>query len=143
MTTENTTALPETAPYEMPPEGFKKLHICLTPEGQEYLATGKDVWYWHFAAFSKQRADDPAPAVPEGYMELSVVIVPLPSKESCIQPVLRKLAKREQELRLELADELQSLAERRANVLCLTHSPSTTTSAEPEPASTDSIFKWD
>lgn len=76
-------------------------------------------------------------------MELSVVIVKLPTKEACIQPVLRKLAKREQELRLELADELKSLAERRANVLCLTNSPSTPASTEPEPASTDVIFKWD
>lgn len=143
MTTENTTTQPGADPYELPPPGYKKLHICLTPEGQEYLATGKDLWYWHFAAFSKQRADDPAPAVPEGCMELSVVNVPLPSKESCIQPVLRKLAKREQELRLELADELKSLAERRANVLCLTNSPSTPASTEPEPASTDAIFKWD
>lgn len=142
MTTDNTTAQLETNPYEMPPPGFKKLHICLTPEGQEYLATGKDLWYWHFAAFSKQRADDPTPAVPEGYMELSVVIVPLPSKESCIQPVLRKLAKREQELRLELADELKSLTERRANVLCLTNSPSGTP-AEQESAPTDSTFNWD
>lgn len=89
------------------------MFIYLTIEGQEQVALGKDPQCWHFSVRTKLVEYETTDVL------LGEVSIPLPSRESCMEPVLSKLKAKEQEIQAEAYKELQAIKARRDSLLCL------------------------
>lgn len=92
-----------------------KLRIYLDVDGQEALATGKDIWPWHYTI---RAGNDEGPKTS---LLLTEVEVQPPSREVCIPRVLEMLKARESEINAEAHKDLRAIAERRENLLALTY----------------------
>jgi hypothetical protein len=90
------------------------MFVYLSVEGQEQVALGHEPNAWQLTLSSK-------PIEYEGFtgMLIGEVEVALPSRESCIEPVLAKLKAKEQEIQAEAYKELQKIKDRRESLLCL------------------------
>ena len=91
-----------------------KLRIYMDVEGQEALATCKEVWPWHYTI--RTGGDEG----PKTSLLLTEVEVQPPSREVCIPRVLEMLKTRESEINAEAHKDLRAIAERRENLLALT-----------------------
>jgi len=91
------------------------MHVYLSIEGQEQLALGKEIQTWHTTLSLSEIAY-------EGYTgrHIGTVEIELPSKESCLQPVLERLKAKEQEIQAEAYKEMMEIKARRDALLCLT-----------------------
>lgn len=88
--------------------------VYLTIEGQERIALGEQPHDWHFIV----RAEAP-------FYEITDILLgecsfPLPSKETCMTPVLAQLKVKEDEINAEAYKELMAVKARRDALLCLT-----------------------
>ena len=92
--------------------------LYLTIDGQEQVALGKDPHSWHFNV----RMVKPEYETTDVF--LGEITANLPSKESCMEPVLKKLKAKEQEIQAEAYKELMAIKSRRDALLCLTMEPS-------------------
>lgn len=98
-----------------------KLRIDLLVEGLEALATGKEIYSWHFTA--KDPTSEFWGMPTKGSVEVGWADVTLPKPETGIAAVLETIAARELELRQQLNTDLAELEQRRANLLAIAMSP--------------------
>lgn len=92
------------------------MKVYLGAEGLERIATGNDLYAWHYLI----RSDDQVP--PKDGIEVGSFEPRFPTAAACVIPCLEMLKKREDELRAELNDELEKLTERRNALTMLEYS---------------------
>lgn len=95
------------------------MFIYLTIEGQEQVALGKAPYSWNYILRDELIAYESADTL------LAEVTIPLPSRESCMNPVLGMLKARETKIQAEAHAEMMKIRERREQLLALTMSPTT------------------
>lgn len=91
------------------------MYVYLSIEGQEQIALGKTPNSWQYTL-------SPVTITYEGYtgMLIGEVEVALPSKESCMVPVLAQLKVKEQKIQAEAYEEMMLVKARREALLCIT-----------------------
>lgn len=90
------------------------MFVYLTIEGQEQVALGKKPQCWHYSLLDNVRDYETSDIL------LGQVTVNLPSKESCMEPVLARLKAKEVEIQAEAYEEMLKIKVRRDALLCLT-----------------------
>lgn len=98
-----------------------KLRIDLLVGGLEALATGKEIYSWHFTA--KDPTNEFWGMPTKGSVTIGYADVTLPEPETGIAAVLETIAARELELRQQLNTDLAELEQRRSNLLAIALSP--------------------
>lgn len=95
-----------------------KLRIYLTPDGAESLATGHNLWPWHFSCrvVSEEGLLDPPV---EGAVQIGEAEVELPSAIDLAAIAEKKLRARLQEIRAEAYQEERKVQERLDKLLAL------------------------
>lgn len=99
-----------------------KLRIYLTAEGQESLATGREIRSWQFNIRMEYKGE--FPAADQGAVLLLETVVELPSLASCLPNVIAMLDKRIAEINavIPLAHaDLMAIRKRKSELLSITY----------------------
>lgn len=94
--------------------------LWITAEGQEAIATGKNLYTWHYIV----REQDEEPYKPDEICVAEFTIT-LPSVATMIPTVMEHLAKREAEIQAEAYADVMKIKERREKLLAITNEPTT------------------
>jgi hypothetical protein len=88
------------------------LYVYLTLEGQEKLATGKELNSWHFQVGQGDYT-------PEYSVLLGSFKPTFPAAEDCVTPALENITRQEKAVKAQAQRDLQSLLYRRNDLLLL------------------------
>ena len=92
--------------------------VYLSIEGQERIALGQEPFAWQYLVQEKEISYE------HNYVLVSSFTPNLPTREACMDPVLKGLKEKEDKINAEAFMELQRLKGRRESLLCLTLEPS-------------------
>ena len=96
-----------------------KLRIYLDVEGQESLATKREVWPWQYCVRAEYKGTFNEP--PAGAILLLEAEVSLPAVEQCIPNVMAALDKRSVEIQALAHTDLIGIKRRKQELLALTY----------------------
>lgn len=96
-----------------------KLRIYLTVEGQESLATGREIWPWQFNTRLEYKGE--FLAADPGAVFLLETDVELPSPASCLPNVVAMLDQRTAEINALAHADLMAISKRKSELLSITY----------------------